>query len=321
MSAEHDYAGWVYKRGSFVKSWKKRFMVLKSKQLSYFDSDNLSTISKAKGGFTVITVEYATDINNGLLIHGAGGRVMKIFTESADSCADWFDAITHVMVNQVMSLGMLRHRSSSASIGDFTNTHSSTSSNQLVDDTIENGCAGWLAKEGRHVKNWKRRYFSLKGPSLTYYDNANMTGVSKGHGQVCGVHLNPEKPYSIDINFEKGGRVLRVTADDQDDFERWFHALTSAVEGKSFRRDSIHAPRLSIAQIQKPMLHRPVKSLSLDDVDSYADDEEIRNLTSPPSSYRSLSSRRSNNTYQSLISSSHSGSGMDKEDDNDCDWL
>ncbi|CAK4066283.1 unnamed protein product [Aphanomyces euteiches] len=229
--AAYDYAGWVYKQGSMIKSWKKRYMVLQNKQLTYFENEKIEGNAKAKGSFQVITIEKAHDINNGLLVHGTGGRVMKLYTDDAQSCQGWADAI--MGVTQAVPL------QSSNSLPPRGGRSSSTASlrNSLVNENEDRGCTGWLAKEGGRVKNWKRRYFALNGRSLTYYDNANMSGVPKGNGQVCGVRINKDKSHSIDINFEKG-RVLRVTADNKEDFEKWWACLNAAVEGRSVSRAS-----------------------------------------------------------------------------------
>ncbi|KAJ0393412.1 hypothetical protein P43SY_005989 [Pythium insidiosum] len=55
QNAQH--AGWIYKQGSLVKNWKRRFMVLRGKQLTYYDTDKLTPRVKEKGSFQVITVE------------------------------------------------------------------------------------------------------------------------------------------------------------------------------------------------------------------------------------------------------------------------
>ncbi|EQC27736.1 hypothetical protein SDRG_14486 [Saprolegnia diclina VS20] len=262
--AAYDYQGWVFKQGSLVRSWKKRYMVLKNKQLSYFDTENVTASTKAKGSFAVITIEYAKDIQHGLLIHGVGGRVMKLYTESAESCTGWFDAVTAVMLGQVLSQASLRASSHSASAPRTSSLRASTNQ-PYVDDDNEH-CSGWLAKEGGRVKNWKRRFFFLQGRSLTYYDNDKMAGSAKGNGQVCGVRVNREKAQSLDITFEKG-RILRVTADCADEFDTWFQALTAAVEGRAFRRDrgSMADSRPSIASGKPPVFS------SMDSYASYED--------------------------------------------------
>lgn len=88
-----EFAGWVYKQGSLVKNWKKRFMVLRGRQLTYYDTAKVDPTVKAKGSFQVITVELSTDIQNGLLVHGRGGRVLKLYTASAEATSSWYNMI------------------------------------------------------------------------------------------------------------------------------------------------------------------------------------------------------------------------------------
>ncbi|KAF0719990.1 Aste57867_641 [Aphanomyces stellatus] len=244
MAAAYDYAGWVWKQGSMIKSWKKRYMVLQNKQLTYFDSEKISGAAKAKGSFQVITIEKALDINNGLLVHGTGGRVMKFYTDDAQSCQGWADSIMQVSLGQAPLAPQVSVRGSIS--GGLpprdmrSNSIGGSMRNSLVADDDDGGCSGWLAKEGGRVKNWKRRFFSLQGRSLTYFDNANMSGAAKGNGQVCGVRIYKDKGLSLDINFEKG-RVLRVTADSKEDFDKWWNCLNAALEGRAFRSSRLSA--------------------------------------------------------------------------------
>ncbi|OQR87816.1 hypothetical protein ACHHYP_07976 [Achlya hypogyna] len=299
--AGNDYQGWVYKQGSLVRSWKKRYMILKNKQLSYFDTENVTATTKAKGSFAVITIEYAKDISNGLLIHGVGGRVMKLYTESAESCTGWFNAVTAVMLGQALS----QARASSHSAGRDSRM---SVSQQYFDEDNEN-CSGWLAKEGGRVKNWKRRFFFLQGRSLTYYDNANMAGSAKGNGQVCGVRINREKPLSLDVTFEKG-RILRVTADNSEDYDMWFHALTAAVEGRAFRRTD----RGSIAEAATAA--KPPVFSSMDSYASYED-----GAVSPSGSSSRYLTQNSVDHPLGRENSSWMSSDEDDGNTSDGDWL
>ncbi|ETW07396.1 hypothetical protein H310_01921 [Aphanomyces invadans] len=322
----YDYAGWVYKQGSMIKSWKKRYMVLKNKQLTYFESEKVEGNSKAKGSFQVITVEIAHDIKNGLLVHGTGGRVMKLYTDTAEGCEEWINAIAQAtsgqppLVAQVSVRGPLNGSGSSMSFPPRdTRSNSSVSSlrSSIAADDDTGGCFGWLAKEGGRVKNWKRRYFSLQGRSLTYFDNANMTGAAKGNGQVCGVRINKDKPLSIDVNFEKG-RVLRVTADNKDDFEKWWMCLNAAVEGRSVSRASRSSMSgNAAAAVVNVAAAAPASSnaifRSLDSYESHEDVSIVANKYATQDSSAAEASRLTNN--QSWLSSD---SDDDKEDG---DWL
>ncbi|RHY15592.1 hypothetical protein DYB25_006341, partial [Aphanomyces astaci] len=313
----YEHAGWVYKQGSMVKSWKKRYMVLKNKQLTYFENEKIEGNSKAKGSFQVITIEIAHDIKNGLLVHGTGGRVMKLYTDSAESCEDWINAITQVtsaqppLVPQVSVRGPVNGSSSLSLPPRDSRSNSTVSSlrNSLTGDDDNGVCTGWLAKEGGRVRNWKRRYFSLQGRSLTYFDNANMIGAAKGNGQVCGVRINKDKPLSIDVNFEKG-RVLRVTADSKEDFEKWWMGLNAAIEGRSVSR----ASQVSVSSSALVTATPPNAFRSLESYESHEDSTTIANKYATQDSYASADAAR--------LSYNQSWLSSDSDDDkDDGDWL
>ena len=324
MKMQVDYAGWAYKQGSMIRNWKRRFMILRGKQLSYYDTAHVDDRVRAKGSFQVLTVEKANDIKNGLIIHGTGGRVMKIYTDTFDECTAWCEAITELSVEQAyttrasMSANLRDSRRSSISapqlppVNDF----------EVFDGEIDRDAthSGWLSKEGGRVKNWKRRFFYLSGRSLSYYDNESMAGSTKGNGLVCGVRVNKDKQYSLDINFEKG-RLLRVTADSQDEFNQWFDVLTSTVEGRSLRKVQ------SVVSMSAPPLH-PQSSLSISNLpnkptptfssmesfNSYADGSEHLSTQSSNISAPQSPVRGNNDTMTSWMSS-------DSGDGSEDDWL
>ncbi|EQC41105.1 hypothetical protein SDRG_02154 [Saprolegnia diclina VS20] len=88
-----DHRGWICKQGSVVKNWKRRFMVLQSCHLHYFETDKLTPTLKPKGSFQVLAIERASDLQHGLVAKGSGNRVFKFYADDAQSCTAWFTAI------------------------------------------------------------------------------------------------------------------------------------------------------------------------------------------------------------------------------------
>jgi len=271
-----QHAGWVFKQGSLVRNWKKRYMVLRGKQLTYYDTASLTAKTKEKGSFQVITVELSSDIQNGLLVHGKGGRVLKLYTDSAESTRAWYAAILEATTGMIAGAGGSRMSSfgGDARFSLLSTANSNNSSSINVDDELElldrldslpleDGIAGihhsgWLKKEGSRVKSWKRRYFTLHGNTLSYYDSADTGSAAKGYGHVKGVEVNANRVNSLDVMFERG-RLLRVCAKSHDDMEEWLCILSEAIELNNAENNNLRQSlatrgsfRMSMSAVIKP---------------------------------------------------------------------
>lgn len=275
MSHDGQHGGWVFKQGSLVRNWKKRFLVLRGKQLTYYDTASITPKTKEKGSFQVITVELSSDIQNGLLVHGKGGRVLKLYTDSAESTRTWYTVILEATTGGVAG----GSRMSSFGAGDarysmLSTANSNNSSSVDVDDELElldrldslpldDGVAsihhsGWLKKEGSRVKSWKKRYFTLHGNTLSYYDSADTGSAAKGYGHVKGVEVNGTRANSLDIMFERG-RLLRVCAKSHDDMEQWLCIISEAIELNNAENNNLRQSlasrgsfRMSMPAVVKP---------------------------------------------------------------------
>uniref|UniRef100_A0AAV1T2D1 PH domain-containing protein n=1 Tax=Peronospora matthiolae TaxID=2874970 RepID=A0AAV1T2D1_9STRA len=275
-------AGWVYKQGSLVKNWKKRFMVLRERQLTYYDTDIVTPTVKAKGSFQVITVELSPEIQNGLLVHGCGGRVLKLYTLSAEATGAWYNLIldaTMLAPQQFTPIPFDRFSTSSAFLSAAEKRLSiDVERNQREDEaaellhrlepaplSINVGTKqvthmGWLKKEGARVKSWKRRYFVLRGSVLSYFDSEDTGAAAKGYGHVRAVEIDGKVKRGLDIMFDTG-RLLRVSARTSTEMQVWLSRLSDAIEAtnmeQSHLRQSLaaHAP-LRLSFVGVPVLAR-----------------------------------------------------------------
>ena len=252
-----EYAGWVYKQGSLVKNWKKRFMILRGRQLTYYDTAKVTPMVKAKGSFQVITVELSTDIQNGLLVHGRGGRVLKLYTESAETTSTWYNMIlgaTTVAPQQFLAAPPDRFSTlstsstltpvSSMGLDDEMALLNRLESLPLSEDGTEQVThSGWLKKEGACIKSWKRRYFVLRGNALSYFDSEDTGATAKGNGHVRAVEVNGTLAKGLDITFDNE-RVLRVVARTSAEMEVWLCKLSDAIEAANAEQNNV---RQSIA--------------------------------------------------------------------------
>lgn len=298
--ADAQHSGWVFKQGSLVRNWKKRFMVLRGRQLAYYDTASVTARTREKGAFQVITVELSSDIQNGLLVHGKGGRVLKLYTDSAESTRAWYSAILEATTG--VPAGGSRASSVSFSLDARYSMLSAASSNANggasvdVDDELElldrldsmplddgGGVesihhSGWLKKEGSRVKSWKKRYFTLHGNTLSYYDSADTGSAAKGYGHVKGVEVNGAKTNGLDIMFERG-RLLRVFAKTADDMEQWLCVLSEAIELQNAENKNI---RQSLASRGSFRMSMPAAAVPKPRVSAMPMRHSIASAPTPP---------------------------------------
>ncbi|KAH7470649.1 hypothetical protein KRP22_001351 [Phytophthora ramorum] len=240
-----EFAGWVFKQGSLVRNWKKRFMVLRGRQLTYYDTAKVDPTVKAKGSFQVITVELSTDIQNGLLVHGRGGRVLKLYTASAEATSAWFNMILDATSAAPQQFAAPPDRFSTLSAQpvsadlDEMQLMDRLESLPLSDDGSEQVThSGWIKKEGARVKSWKRRYFVLRGNALSYFNSEDTGAAAKGYGHVRAVEVNGTVTNGLDITFDNG-RVLRVSARNSGDMELWLLKLSDAIEAANAEMNNV----------------------------------------------------------------------------------
>ncbi|CAI5745801.1 unnamed protein product [Peronospora destructor] len=205
---EHEdpvtYAGWVFKEGSLVRSWKKRFLVCKRAELAYYKNTDEKNHAQLLGAMTAAHIERLPDITNGLLIHGTEGRQLKIFIDTKVECDRCYEAIVKYCKMQ----------------------NSGDEAQQWV---------GWLEKEGRHFRTWKKRYFVLSGSQLTY--SATMGTERLGGGPVIAVRRDATRPFTLVVTF-KAGREMRVGGKSEGDIDDWQKALQHGLEHTQEQRIS-----------------------------------------------------------------------------------
>lgn len=204
------YAGWVFKEGSLVRSWKKRFLVCKGAELAYYKNTDKENHAQLLGALTAAHIERLPDITNGLLIYGTQGRQLKIFTDTKQECDRCYEAIGKYCKMQ--------------------NTE---------DKAVQR--VGWLEKEGQHFRTWKRRFFVLSDTKLTY--SATMGAESLGGGRVIGARRDASRPFTLVVTFE-GGREMRVGGKSEGDIDDWHKALRRRLLHAQTQRQSEEGRRL-----------------------------------------------------------------------------
>jgi hypothetical protein len=202
-----DHSGWGFKQGRIIKSWKRRYFVLKGRELIYFAERSPSGKGiDEKGRLRVSGVEFTPEFTNALLVRGElKNQAVKMQVDSNEASDEWFNKISEAL---------RAARDEAMAAGD----------NQREAGAV--AMRGWLLKEGQNFKTWKRRYMTLTGRVIQY--RAQPSEKPLGETRVNAVNINPSRPFALDI-YSDHNRILRIAADSFADIEAWDHAFAKAI--------------------------------------------------------------------------------------------
>lgn len=189
------YYGWLWKKGSSFKTWKKRFFLLHGRALTYYTqccviaSDSLGTQCldmPAKGGLRVARAELTNETSFGLKVTSSSGRVLQIQAGDDAARMQWLDALEDApkkrLMESMMRGTMMSEFASSRSNApmNFTDTTSSTTSSldaaslqsslstmSSSSDGDDDGdmragdTRGWLHVRTGVLHSWKKRFVTL----------------------------------------------------------------------------------------------------------------------------------------------------------------
>ena len=94
---------------------------------------------------------------------------------------------------------------------------------------------GYLTKQGGVVKNWKRRWFSLQGKKLRYFEKQGKKELGLiDLEKASEISLAPEckKPFAFKIVIPKS-RTYFICAENQNQCDSWVSDLKNATGGPS----------------------------------------------------------------------------------------
>ena len=93
---------------------------------------------------------------------------------------------------------------------------------------------GWLFKKGRIMKNWKKRFFVLRGQKLTYYVDKDKPESRRGsiHLKSCSSLVLSQTDKVFCIYIKTPERNLELKSEDEESTRQWYDSLKSAMQRK-----------------------------------------------------------------------------------------
>eukprot|EP01038_Epipyxis_sp_PR26KG_P012427 gene12427-16671_t len=163
----------IYKQGHGVKSWKERYIEIKTTKLCYYDS---ITPCNIKGDFVLsnntqikfISIYDCNAPTNTFPFKLINDNTTNITLNPIDNHDT--NSISHNKDNSFMNcyVGTSELRDLIALI-IITNTRMSSIGRDVMN--IPDICKGYLKKQGHVIKSWKKRFFILNCGVLKYYDS------------------------------------------------------------------------------------------------------------------------------------------------------
>ncbi|CAK5035690.1 unnamed protein product [Aphanomyces euteiches] len=191
---EGPMEGWLEWEGG------RTYFTLNGRELKYFANPNGLVLGK--GTLKDMRVENFRDFIMHIVF--TNSNPIRVKAETNDELNAWRGAITGALKGQLAQEFLQQQQSA-----------------KVIQE-------GWMLKEGKKVKSWKRRFFVLQGTNLLYYKNESKESVL-GQGSFVHVKPNPEKQWSLVIILESG-RLLVVALNSDQEEAMWLRAFQSALQ-------------------------------------------------------------------------------------------
>jgi hypothetical protein len=208
--------GWLEKEGKHRKNWKKRYFTLRGTKLCYFKGAK----GKRLRSCTIMSVNTSLTNPKGINITLESGRKLSVLAPTNDEADAWFTSMKNALMH-----GPVQNEVPAAPIA--------TGDAQTIEKTVlthieeSRSYSGWLEKEGKHFKTWKRRFFTVKNKNLIYYKD-DKKSEAQGHGTITSVLVYTGKPFSLEIVLNND-RIMRVSGGHQEEMDRWYHAISTGL--------------------------------------------------------------------------------------------
>uniref|UniRef100_K3W8H7 PH domain-containing protein n=1 Tax=Globisporangium ultimum (strain ATCC 200006 / CBS 805.95 / DAOM BR144) TaxID=431595 RepID=K3W8H7_GLOUD len=128
-----------------------------------------------------------------------------------------------------------------APTGSFRNKYmrgnSSSNSTDSSHDDSDVQMQGWMRKQKETLRSWGRRYFTLNGKTLTYYDSEDTSRPARGVLEFVDVTALTTETNGLALHLI-GGKEVRLIADTHVAYTAWMAVLSAAVKKQSRSNNS-----------------------------------------------------------------------------------
>ncbi len=279
--------GWLEKKGGSKgggrnwlkggrRNWKRRYFVLSSDCLSYFEDETkerlVGTLSfdattrldkdpKHADAVMIITRDRDLSVRSTgeptqeewskaltiALVNAASAAEVRAHSVVSPSYAAEIDVST-ILRNAASETPMTPSRSTAES-SSFRLTFSANGDATFRMDRTSGDRSGYLRKKGggkgkdrNWVKggrrNWKIRWFVLRGSSLRYFADASESDEIGDFALADATAVYPPTDLSHFLVIQFPSRDLLLAGSNDDDSNQWFHALRDAMQRGRARRAS-----------------------------------------------------------------------------------
>lgn len=113
--------------------------------------------------------------------------------------------------------------------GNSASNNSSTDSSHASDESSDVQMQGWMRKQKETLRSWGRRYFTLSGKVLTYYDSEDTSRPARGVLEFVDVTALTTENNGLALHLV-GGKEVRLIADTHVAYSAWMAVLSAALK-------------------------------------------------------------------------------------------
>jgi hypothetical protein len=252
------YYGWLWKKGSSFKTWKKRFFLLNGCTLTYYtqccviSSDLMGGGTQcldlpARGGLRVGGAELCDQTEFGIRVTSSSGRVLYLQAGDHNARLHWAKVLREApkkkmmesMVRKTLASDLLHPMGSRVGSKGLSGHESSFDETSMSVDSSDDGdsadyealaVAGDSDKEGTlYVRRsilhaWSKRHVVLNNGHLTVLRRRRPIVPQDKSFEIIAVHPWHNRADALCVRLSKG-RELLVRAETAQEAQAWIEAL------------------------------------------------------------------------------------------------
>lgn len=225
--------GWVLKRKSALKNWKRRWLVLRGAELVYYDDADKGSVC----GVVRLDKSSTADISKTFvrkswqLSVSAVDKRMTFELENENDRNKWLLAI-NAAIAELSEDGP----DDTECVGEADVSHGPVEADQILH-------SGWLAKKGARMKTWRKRWVVLtKHGALHYYEDSRML-KAKGYMEfeesvrLYTTRLSEYRNYRFCVSTIS--RTLELSASSLEERSMWLSCCSQVASKVSALSDFI----------------------------------------------------------------------------------